>query len=79
MVTVDDVLVVAETVRRWAEDAFAEVPFVADAAVAAAVRALAGGASVSEACREGRRRIDSCRRHPAAAKARREPRARLIA
>lgn len=53
-------LFVADTVRRWAAESFPEVPVVADTAVAAALRAFAGGASVSEACREGRWFIECC-------------------
>ena len=75
----DNELIVAESVRQWARDAFSDAPFVADTAVAAAVRALTGGASVSEACREGRRYLDCCRRHPSTGTARPEPRPLQVA
>lgn len=67
-------LLVAATVNRWAHDAFPAVRFVADTAVAAALAAFAGGASVSEACCEGRRYIECCQRHPSTAVARLEAR-----
>lgn len=67
-------LLVADTVRRWAEASFPAIPVVADTAVDAALAAFAGGASVSEACREGRRNIDCCRRHPSVGVTRAEPR-----
>jgi len=70
----DQELLVADTVRRWAGRSFPSDPALADAAAAAALRALAGGASVSEASREGRRYIDCCRRHPSTAIGRKDGR-----
>jgi hypothetical protein len=57
-------LLIVGIVRRWADAAAPDAPHVADTAAAAALRAFAGGASFSEACREGRRYIGCTRRHP---------------
>jgi hypothetical protein len=62
---VDEELLIAETVRRWAPGTAASSPRVVDRAVAVALRAFAGGASIAEACAEGRRFLACCARHPA--------------
>lgn len=56
--------VLAEQVRTWADRVAPGVLSLADAAVAQALMCYAGGASVSEACREARRLLDSWLRHP---------------
>ena len=56
--------VLAEQVRTWADQVAPGVPGLADAAVARALMCYAGGASVSEACREARRLLGSWLRHP---------------
>lgn len=60
-------LVISATVRDWARSAFPDVPVVAATAATVAISAFEAWASVSEACRAGRRSIDCCRRHPSAA------------
>jgi hypothetical protein len=60
-------LVVVGTVRRWAKESLPGADGVGDAVVAVALGALAGGASASESCREARRYLESCRRHPGTA------------
>ena len=72
-------LLVAETVRRWALEAFPAIPIVADTAMAAALEAFAGGASVAEARREGRWYIECCRRHPSVGVTRPETRPLQVA
>jgi hypothetical protein len=47
-------LVLAETMKSWAEQVFPGDKQAADLAVFIALRAFCGGASVSEACREAR-------------------------
>lgn len=69
--SIDEELLVIDTVRWWAADRFPAVPIVADLAVNVALRALAGGASASEACLEARRFLDGCGRHPSTSDARR--------
>ena len=63
-------LLITETVRRWALEAFPDEPFLAAPATSAALHAYAAGASVSEACREGRRFVRCCQRHPSTGRAR---------
>jgi hypothetical protein len=51
-------------VRGWASRRLPGEPKVAGAAVAAAMYAYAGGASVAEACEQARVLIESWSRHP---------------
>ena len=60
----NDALFIAHMVRNWACRVLPEEPAVADAAVMVAIRAYAGGASISEACDEGRKFMGSWARHP---------------
>jgi len=53
-----------ELVRSWVEDALPGDTEAAEDAAAVALRAYAGGASVSEACAEARRLVVSWSRHP---------------
>jgi hypothetical protein len=72
--TVEPELVIADVVRCWAEHTVPGDPRVAAAAVALAERCYVGGASVAEACEEGRRFVGSWSRHPS-----RQPVRRLLA
>jgi hypothetical protein len=56
--------VLAEQVRAWADQMAPGVTGLADAAVIRALTCYAGGASVSEACREARRLVGSWLHHP---------------
>ena len=71
-------LIVA-TVRGWAQEAFPDEPCISDPAVGAALRAFAAGASASEACREGRRFLRCCQRHPSTGRTRPTPRPLSVA
>ena len=62
--SIDEELLIIDTVRWWAADRFPAVPIVADLAVNVALRALAGGASAGEACLQGKRFLEGCGRHP---------------
>ena len=57
-------LVLAEQVQSWVERVVPGDRWLADAAVARALTSFAGGASVSEACQEARRLVESRLRHP---------------
>ena len=64
-----DELLVAGVVHTFAEHILPpDDP--ADQAVTAAVRCYLSGASMSEACREGRRLVESQARHPSASRVR---------
>jgi hypothetical protein len=54
----------AELVRAWSDQLCRTDRTAADRAVATAMRSYAGGASLSEACREARRFNQSWARHP---------------
>lgn len=58
-----EILVVMSQARAMSERQLPGEANAADRAVAAALRASAGGASASEACREGRRLLDCWARH----------------
>jgi hypothetical protein len=60
-------LLVTGFVRRCTDGVGASA--VVDRATSRALECFAGGASVSEACREGRRLVESCGRHPSRAEA----------
>jgi hypothetical protein len=62
---VSNELLLAGIVRKWAEDVWADEPAAADGAVNVAMRCYAGGASVSEACREARSFLKCWVDHPA--------------
>ncbi len=49
-----DEVMIAGVVLAWAEQLYPGQPDAAEGAVEAAIRGYAGGASVSEACREAR-------------------------
>ncbi len=57
-------LVLAEQVQSWVERVAPGERMLAEAAVAKALTSYAAGASVSEACREARRLVECCLRHP---------------
>jgi hypothetical protein len=57
-------LILTEQVRCWVERVAPGESLLADAAVAKALTSYAAGASVSEACREARRLVESRLRHP---------------
>jgi hypothetical protein len=57
-------LFLAEQVRYWAEKVAPGDRPLADAAVGKALASYGAGASVSEACREARRLVESRLRHP---------------
>ena len=57
-------LLIANLVRDWAGRMLPGEPGVAERAAAQAVRCYAGGASVSEACREARRFVECWSHHP---------------
>lgn len=51
-------------IREWTEGVLPGQPAAADAAAGVALRCYAGGASVSESCREARRFVGSWAHHP---------------
>jgi len=57
-------LVLAEQVQWWVERVAPGRRLLAEAAVAEALTSFAAGASVSEACEEARRLVESRLRHP---------------
>jgi hypothetical protein len=57
-------LFLAEQVQYWVERVAPGERLLADAAVAKALASYGAGASVSEACREARRLVESRLRHP---------------
>ncbi len=57
-------LILAEQVLYWVARVAPGDRLLADAAVAKALTSYASGASVSEACREARRLVESRLRHP---------------
>jgi hypothetical protein len=62
-------LVLAKTIKSWAEREFPGDKKAADLAVFIAFRAFCGGASVSEACREARAAVMDKSQRPRYAKA----------
>jgi hypothetical protein len=62
-------LVLAKTMKSWAEQEFPGDKQAADLAVFLALRAFCGGASVSEACREARAAVTNKSQSPLYAKA----------
>jgi hypothetical protein len=64
VVTMTEELWLTGWVREWAERALPGDRRAADRAVALAVAAYAGGASLAEACATGQHVIASCSRHP---------------
>ena len=63
----DDVsaeLIVMDSVRSWLNIQNNDSPVLARKAVDVAIHALMDGASISEACAEARRWVDSWRSHP---------------
>lgn len=70
-------LLLAGLVRDWASGVVPGEPAAANAAAAVALRCYAGGASVSEACREARRFVECWARHPAHQPVDREQRLRI--
>lgn len=65
-----DELLVAGVVHAFAEHLLPPEDEASDEAVTAAVRCYLSGASMSEACREGRRLVESQARHPSTSRAR---------
>lgn len=61
-------LLLAGVVREWAEGAWPGDSDAADGAVSVAIGCYAGGASVSEACREARGFLRGWARHPSHAR-----------
>ena len=61
-------LLLAGAVREWAEKVWPGEPAAAEGAVTVAMRCYAGGASVSEACREARGFLRGWARHPSHAR-----------
>ena len=57
-------LLLAGVVRGWAEELRPGEPAAAEGTVTVAMRCYAGGASVSEACREARGFLRGWTRHP---------------
>ena len=68
-----DEVVLAYMVRDWIWRVLPGESDVVDAAVTVALRAFAGGASITEACIEGRRFAGSWCRHPSHRHTGREP------
>jgi hypothetical protein len=65
---VSNELLLAGVVRKWAEEVWPAEPAAAEGAVTVAMRCYAGGASVSESCREARGFLRGWARHPSHAR-----------